>query len=246
MTTNPQWLDPNMSLAQYFEQMQGTMPQPVNYQPPTESFNNLMSGFGEFNPTAQPTATATPAQPTTPPTFGDLPAAEEGGTSPGYGVTPSWGPFSQFPFPTNPEATADMGQWAFWAQDPKAVEPLKNFSSFMQPWLSQLQDTYQYSQDFGEAQRRYDQDAAWSQYADQFSMDLNARQQQAYELQQQLQNQQWLEEFGRTAQNDQFSQAMALQNLMLNQARLAQQAEASRYQAFGRSSRPGRFSASWG
>ena len=50
--------DENMTLGEYFQQMQGGMPAPTNYQPPNETFQNLMSGFGGWNPTATAPAPA--------------------------------------------------------------------------------------------------------------------------------------------------------------------------------------------
>jgi len=235
---------PEMTLQDFFAAMQGGMPQPTAYQAPTQTFEQLMSAFGNWNPTAQAPGFPAPNQPANP-TMEQQPAPE-GGTSPGYGPTPSWpGPFGQTPIPTAPGGS-DPSQWAYWAQDQTALQPLQNWASFMSPYLANMQNAFQYNQDFGESSRRYDQDSEWSRYADQFAMDINARQQQAYEAQQALTAQQWLSEFEKTNQNDQFSQQMALQNQLMSMARLANDQRTANLQAYGRGGAPGRFSASWG
>lgn len=221
---------PETTLQEYFAAMQGGMPEPSAYQPPTATFEQLMGSLGSWNPSS-----TAPSFPTADYGIGPIAGEGEGADPVGYGQQDGQGPFSQVPMPWMTDGEGNPSQWSFWGQDDDDLAPLQNWANFMQPWLSQLQANYQ-----------YEQDSQWSRYADQSAIDLNIRQQQAYEQQQALTGQQWLSEFERTSENDVFSQEMALQNLVLNQARLAQEQEAARYNAFGRSSAPGRFSASWG
>ena len=83
------------------------------------------------------------------------------------------------------------------------------YMSTVLPYLQYQQNNSQYSQDFNEAQRRWDSQNGWQQQMDTYNMGLTGRQQTFNEWQQQEAANQWAAQFGWTQQNDLFSQGLA-------------------------------------
>lgn len=107
------------------------------------------------------------------------------------------------PWATGVPATVD--QW-----NTQAVrDQYSQYLSSMLPYQQLQQNQQQYSGDFNEAQRRWDNQFGWTQQTDQYNMDLTGRQQQMAEWTAQQANQQWYDQFGQTQRNDAFSQDLA-------------------------------------
>lgn len=107
------------------------------------------------------------------------------------------------PWNTGVPATVDL-----WNTQP-VRDQYSQYLSSMLPYQQLQQNQQQYSGDFNEAQRRWNQQMGWTQATDQYNMDLSGRQQQMAEWQAQAANQQWYDQFGQTQRNDAFSQDLA-------------------------------------
>jgi len=92
------------------------------------------------------------------------------------------------------------------------------YMSTVLPYLQYQQNNSQYSQDFNEAQRRWDSQNGWQQQMDQYNMGLTGRQQNFNEWQAQEAANQWGAQFGWTQQNDLFSQGLAQRQQAIDQA----------------------------
>lgn len=77
------------------------------------------------------------------------------------------------------------------------------------------QNAYQYSQDFNEAQRRWDAQFGYQQGLDQFNMGLSTQQQQMAEWQAQQAAQQWAQDFNRQSGLDSWNQQFSQQQFGL-------------------------------
>lgn len=77
------------------------------------------------------------------------------------------------------------------------------------------QNSYQYAQDFNEAQRRWNEQFNYQQGLDQFNMGLSSRQQQMAEWQAQQANNQWAADFARQTGNDAWQQQFSQQQFGL-------------------------------
>jgi hypothetical protein len=75
----------------------------------------------------------------------------------------------QFPWDNNP----DLGK--MW-NDRKFLERLREWSQNMLPWDQFNQNRRQYDQDFGENQRRWNDEFGWRKQGDQFNWDMMRRQ----------------------------------------------------------------------
>ncbi len=107
--------------------------------------------------------------------------------------------------PWNTGVPATVDQW-----NTQAVrDQYSQYLSSMLPYQQLQQNQQQYSGDFNEAQRRWNQQMGWTQATDQYNMDLTGRQQQMAEWTAQQANQQWYDQFGQTQRNDAFSQDLA-------------------------------------
>lgn len=74
--------------------------------------------------------------------------------------------------------------------------------STVTPYMQLMQNAYQYGQDFNEAQRRWNEQTAWQQAADQYNMSLSGRQQDMAEWQAQEAARQWQQNMGYQQQRD--------------------------------------------
>jgi hypothetical protein len=109
---------------------------------------------------------------------------------------------------TNPWDTGVPAQVGGWDTQAKR-DQYSQYLSSMLPTQQLNQNRLQYEQDFGEAQRRWNNQMGWTQETDRYNMDLSGRQQQMAEWQAQTANQQWYDQFGQTQRNDAFSQDLA-------------------------------------
>lgn len=110
-------------------------------------------------------------------------------TVPGVNYTPQYAPtfdWSQWggQTATNPVQTftgtpAWMNNPA-WVENDLMAKQAQAWAAVAVPWGQLAQNSYQYGQDFNEAQRRYNLDMAWRQAQDAFSMDL-AKETQNYQ-----------------------------------------------------------------
>lgn len=107
--------------------------------------------------------------------------------------------------PWNTGVPGTVDQW-----NTQAVrDQYSQYLSSMLPYQQLQQNQSQYTGDFNEAQRRWNQQMGWTQQTDQYNMDLSGRQQQMAEWTAQQANQQWYDQFGQTQRNDAFSQDLA-------------------------------------
>jgi len=107
------------------------------------------------------------------------------------------------PWNTGVPATVDL-----W--NTQAVrDQYSQYLSSMLPYQQLQQNQQQYSGDFNEAQRRWNQQMGWTQATDQYNMDLTGRQQQMAEWTAQEAANQWNRQFAQTQGNDAFSQDLA-------------------------------------
>lgn len=160
-------------------------------------------------PTGYPTTNDTPRQPvparpnTPAPTYPTQPGAQYPGAAPG-----GWNPNLPNPYytPGNPMNLPNVGAQnpygydntaAWWANRDNA-----NAMASWLPYGQYEQNRWQYTNDFNEAQRRYDAEMAWRQQSDQYNMGLAGRQQQMAEWQANEAARQWNEQFGYTQQRD--------------------------------------------
>lgn len=223
----------------------------------------------------QPPPTNPLRTPTTPPTW--VPGDRTLPTQPGAQPTTQPGqwnpnvPAWQYD-PGNPMNMPNVGAQnpygydntaAWWANRDNA-----NAMASWLPYGQYEQNRWQYTNDFNEAQRRYDAEMAWRAQTDQYNMGLAGRQQQMAEWQTNEAARQWNEQFGYTQQrdtrefqlaNDQLAverayrqglitneqRNLALQELTQQQNNAMRQKEidanlmAARYSAFGRAQAPG-------
>lgn len=224
-------------------------PPPVNSQKP-----------GDQPITIQP-VWPTPTYPTQP---GAQPGTQPGQWNPNV---PAWqyDPGNPMNMPNvgaqNPYGYDNTAAW--WANRDNA-----NAMASWLPYGQYEQNRWQYTNDFNEAQRRYDAEMAWRAQTDQYNMGLAGRQQQMAEWQTNEAARQWNEQFGYTQQrdtrefqlaNDQLAverayrqglitneqRNLALQELTQQQNNAMRQKEidanlmAARYSAFGRAQAPG-------
>lgn len=98
----------------------------------------------------------------------------------------------------------DQATWDWYRNNSGAVNSWLPYAQFMQ-------NQQQYSLDFNEAQRRWNEQFGWTQQQDQFNMGLAGRQQTMAEWQAQQAAQQWAQQFGWTQQTDQFNMGLAQQ-----------------------------------
>jgi hypothetical protein len=109
-----------------------------------------------------------------------MPASQ--GTGQGQGFT--WSPPSWV-----------MGQnQAGWAT-PEMTQALQNYGQIL-PYVQLQQNSYQYTNDFNENQRRWDNQFGWQQNTDQFNMNLAAQQQQMADWVARNQQRNWETQFG--------------------------------------------------
>ena len=160
--------------------------------------------YGEYQP-VRPTDFQ--GQPYQPPSSWNptVPAAQTGG-NPGAPARTSnpWVAPTGVNVDPSKWTTTNANQWA-------------NYMQTMLPYQQYQQNTYQYGNDFNEAQRRWNQQQGWTQATDQFNMGLSGRQQTMAEWQAQEAARQWQNQFDYTRQNDAFSQDLANRQFGLSQ-----------------------------
>lgn len=124
-------------------------------------------------------------------------------------------------------------------------------TSWYVPQQQMAQDAYQWQNEYNEAMRRWDETFGQQDLMNRFGMDLQTRQQQMAEWEAAEAARQWAEQFGWTQTTDQWSKALAEQELaqrellqqMQNEAALQQ----ARVAAFGRAEQPNaRYRRNWG
>lgn len=163
--------------------------------------------------------------------------AQQGGTGP-YNPNPSrpqtgyqpsqlspWNPQTPTtPTPTpgqqsTPQTWATPNGWTPANFNTSALQTQNTaYMSAILPYLQYQQNNSQYSQDFNEAQRRWDAQNGWQQQMDQYNMGLTGRQQQFNEWQAQEAANQWGAQFGWQQSNDLFSQGLAQRQQQIDQA----------------------------
>lgn len=109
----------------------------------------------------------------------------------------------------NPYASFDPNAW----RDPKNQAAAQAWSSSMLPAQQLQQNAWQYTSDFNEAQRRWNEQMQWQQQSDQFNMSNTQRQQQMAEWQANEAARQWAAQFGYQQETDRFSQDLANRQL---------------------------------
>jgi hypothetical protein len=109
-----------------------------------------------------------------------MPAAQ--GTGPGQSFT--WSPPSWM-------GGLDQGGWGSDAM----TKAMQNYQGVL-PYVQLQQNSYQYTNDFNENQRRWDNQFGWQQNTDQFNMNLAAQQQQLADWVARNQQQNWQTQFG--------------------------------------------------
>lgn len=87
-------------------------------------------------------------------------------------------------------------QWA----SPTIQQAVANYMAGSLPFSQLQQNSYQYTNDFNEAQRRWDQQFAWTQQGDQFNQNLSNQQQQMAQWVAQQQQNNWQQQFGLDSQ----------------------------------------------
>jgi len=92
------------------------------------------------------------------------------------------------------------------------------------------QNSYQYSQDFNEAQRRWNEQFNYQQGLDQYNMDLSGRQQTMAEWQASQAANQWAQDFNRQTGNDQWQQQFSQQQFGLQDYQTREQLNQSAQQ----------------
>jgi hypothetical protein len=146
-------------------------------------------------------------QPYKPPTSWNpnVPAAQTGGNmgAPAQTSNP-WNAPTGINTDPSKWTTTNANQWA-------------QYMSTMLPYQQYVQNTYQYGNDFNEAQRRWNQQQNWTQQTDQYNMGLTGRQQQMAEWQAQEAARQWQNQFDYQRGNDAFSQDLANRQFGLSQ-----------------------------
>jgi hypothetical protein len=179
-------------------------------QPPREGqpdpYPNVRQpvGTGPYNPNGGPESN--PARPYTPPS--------------------EWSPSE---YTTQPARPGGQSTYTPWTPTGLPAEPsgwntqalrdqYSQYMSTMLPYQQYQQNNQQYSQDFNEAQRRWDEQFGWTQQGDRFNQDLSTRQQQMAEWTAQEASRQWENQFGWTQQNDVFNQNLASQQQQIDQA----------------------------
>lgn len=106
----------------------------------------------------------------------------------------------------NPLGYQNTGQW--WANGDN-----RNAMNAWLPYGQYEQNRYQYTQDFNEAQRRWDMENQWRQQSDAFNMGMAGRQQTMAEWQAQEAARQWASQFGWTQTTDEWNRDLSQQQL---------------------------------
>lgn len=165
-------------------------------------------------------------QPVYPTTSDRQPVPARPGNQPGVINPPTWRPGDRtLPGPTGPQPggwNPNVPSWQYnpgnpmnmpnvGAQNPGGYDNTaawwanRDNANAMSSWLpygQYEQNRWQYTNDFNEAQRRYDAEMAWRTQSDQYNMGLAGRQQQMAEWQTNEAARQWQEQFGYTQQRD--------------------------------------------
>lgn len=116
-----------------------------------------------------------------------------------YGNGPDYG---QFQMPTNID----------WWKNQENAQAAQGMYSTAMPYMQFQQNAYQYGNDFGEAQRRWDLQYGREGQQNQWQQGFSERQQGQAERQAQLAEQQWRDQFGYQQQQDQYNQGVDTRN----------------------------------
>lgn len=179
-------------------------------------------GLPPWQPTTPPAGSPQP-----PPLNGNLPPGQFTGTRPTPGPQPGqWNPNMPQQQPLRPGQPASAGA-NHWANtnlggnvdlfNPANLQPNSQNANWLAAALPAAQfgqNAMQYTNDFNEAQRRWDAEFGMTQGQNQYQQGLSTRQQQMAEWQAQTGANQWQQQFGHTQNMD--TQGMALQNRQVN------------------------------
>lgn len=105
---------------------------------------------------------------------------------------------------------------AQWANETQATQYQRYLDNTL-PLAQLQQNQYQYSQDYNEAQRRWNMELQRQQGLDQYQQGLSDRQFNLADWQAQTANSQWQDQFNQTKANDLFSQGLARDQFGLQQ-----------------------------
>jgi hypothetical protein len=214
-TTQPQTYTQPTTAPTYSTSMGMTQPSPTTAWDPNRY---TTSSYPTTNPTGPYDSSRDPRQPTyTPaPLPGNEPIVRDGSNPTYYNPTyPTYTPGA-----TGAPATANQFNY-YQGLDPTTLQSNDEREAALQAVQANVpvwqlgQNAYQYSQDFNEAQRRWNEQFGYQQGLDTFNQQLSTRQQTMAEWQAQQASQQWSADYNRQMGNDAWNQQFSQQQFGL-------------------------------